>query len=148
MNTHILYSQARFISDKYFDTFVVCVCSVFASLSVYTLACACSVAQLCLTLLRPYGLQAARLLCPWDFFRQEYWSGLPFPAPGIFPTQGQNVHLLHCRCHQGSPKYVHTHTCFLCELFENKLQTTHHFTFISFSIYLLGTFFCITIIHY
>ena len=32
MNTHILYSQARFISDKYFDTFVVCVCSVFASL--------------------------------------------------------------------------------------------------------------------
>ena len=22
------------------------------------------------------------------FPRQEYWSGLPFPPPGIFPTQG------------------------------------------------------------
>ena len=28
------------------------------------------------------------------FSRQEYWSGLPFPAPGIFPTQGSNPHLL------------------------------------------------------
>ena len=28
------------------------------------------------------------------FFRQEYWSGLPFPPPGIFPTQGLNGHLL------------------------------------------------------
>ena len=27
------------------------------------------------------------------FFRQEYWSGLPFPSPGIFPTQGLNLHL-------------------------------------------------------
>ena len=24
------------------------------------------------------------------FSRQEYWSGLPFPSPGIFPTQGSN----------------------------------------------------------
>ena len=22
------------------------------------------------------------------FSRQEYWSGLPFPSPGDFPTQG------------------------------------------------------------
>ena len=29
------------------------------------------------------------------FFRQEYWSGLPFPPPGIFPTQGCNPSLLH-----------------------------------------------------
>ena len=25
--------------------------------------------------------------CP----RQEYWSGLPFPSPGIFTTQGRNL---------------------------------------------------------
>ena len=25
------------------------------------------------------------------FSRQEYWSGLPFPSPGIFPTQGWNL---------------------------------------------------------
>ena len=31
------------------------------------------------------------------FSRQEYWSGLPFPSPGIFQTQGLNPGLLHCR---------------------------------------------------
>ena len=29
------------------------------------------------------------------FSRQEYWSGLPCPSPGIFPTQGSNLWLLH-----------------------------------------------------
>ena len=29
------------------------------------------------------------------FSRQEYWIGLPFPPPGIFPIQGSNPHLLH-----------------------------------------------------
>ena len=32
-----------------------------------------------------------------EFCRQEYWSGLPFPSPGIFPTQGSNRGLPHCR---------------------------------------------------
>ena len=32
-----------------------------------------------------------------EFPRQEYWSGFPFPFPGIFLTQGLNLHLLHCR---------------------------------------------------
>ena len=27
------------------------------------------------------------------FSRQEYWSGLPFPFPGVFPTQGLNLGL-------------------------------------------------------
>ena len=27
-----------------------------------------------------HGLQSTMLLCPWDFSRQEYWSGLPFPS--------------------------------------------------------------------
>ena len=31
-----------------------------------------------------------------EFSRQEYWSGLPFPSPGIFLTQGSNLSLLHC----------------------------------------------------
>ena len=31
------------------------------------------------------------------FPRQECWSGLPLPPLGIFPTQGLNLHLLHCR---------------------------------------------------
>ena len=43
------------------------------------------------------------------FSRQEYWSGLPFPSPGIFLTQGSNRGLLDCRqilyhlSHQESP---------------------------------------------
>ena len=28
------------------------------------------------------------------FFRQEYWSGLPFLLQGIFPTEGWNLRLL------------------------------------------------------
>ena len=39
--------------------------------------------------LRSHGLQPARLLCPWGFFRQEeYWSGLPCPPPGNLPNPG------------------------------------------------------------
>ena len=30
------------------------------------------------------------------FPRQEYWSGLPFPSPGIFPTWAFNPGLPHC----------------------------------------------------
>ena len=32
-----------------------------------------------------------------EFSRQEYWNGLRFPSPGIFPTQGSNLGLPHCR---------------------------------------------------
>ena len=32
--------------------------------------------------LRPHGLQPAWLLCPMEFFRQGYWSGLLFPSSG------------------------------------------------------------------
>ena len=49
------------------------------------------------------------------FLRQGYCSGLPFPSPVIFQTQGSNprlVHLLHWQAnslplsHQGSPNHV------------------------------------------
>ena len=49
------------------------------------------------------------------FSRQEYWSGLPFSAPGIFLTQGSNPRLLHLLRWQanslplsywGSPMYI------------------------------------------
>ena len=32
--------------------------------------------------MRLHGLYPTRLLCPWRFSRQEYWSGLPCPSPG------------------------------------------------------------------
>ena len=37
----------------------------------------------------PHGLQPARLLCPWGFSRQEYWSGfLCHPPPEDLPNPG------------------------------------------------------------
>ena len=33
-------------------------------------------------------LQHTRLLCPWGFSRQEYWSGLPCPPPGDLLNPG------------------------------------------------------------
>ena len=45
-----------------------------------------------------HGLQPARLLCPWGFSRQEACCGLLCPPPGgVFPTQGLNPDLPHCR---------------------------------------------------
>ena len=37
---------------------------------------------------RPHELGPSRLLCPWEFSRQEYWSGLPFPSSGELPDPG------------------------------------------------------------
>ena len=36
----------------------------------------------------PHGLYPTRLICPWGFSRQEYWSGLPFPSPGDLSNPG------------------------------------------------------------
>ena len=38
--------------------------------------------------LRPPWTAALRLLCPWEFSRQEYWYGLPHPPPGDLPNPG------------------------------------------------------------
>ena len=44
-----------------------------------------------------------------EFFRQEYWSGLPVPSSGDLPNPGIEPMSLHCRqilyrlSHQGSP---------------------------------------------
>ena len=38
--------------------------------------------------LQPRGLQPTRLLCPWGFSRQEYWSALPCPPLGDLPNPG------------------------------------------------------------
>ena len=38
--------------------------------------------------LRPHGPHPPRLLCPWGFAKQEYWSGLPCPPPGDLPNPG------------------------------------------------------------
>ena len=43
------------------------------------------------------------------FLRQEYWSGLPRPFQGIFPTQGPNLHFL-CLLHSLAGRFFITST--------------------------------------
>ena len=70
---HVL-SPVLFSFCSMFFSFLVCWCAVLSRSVVSDSS-------------RPFGLQPAKLLCPWDFFRQEYWSGLPFPSPGNLPLR-------------------------------------------------------------
>ena len=47
--------------------------------------------------LPPHGLYPTRLLCPWDSPGKNTRVGCHFLVQGIFPTQGWNSGLLHCR---------------------------------------------------
>ena len=50
----------------------------------HTCLCACMLSHsVIFDSLRPFGLQPTRLC---QFFRQEYWSGLPFSSPGDLPN--------------------------------------------------------------
>ena len=47
--------------------------------------------MLCLVIsnsMQPHRDKPARILCPWGFSRQKYWSGLPCPPPGDLPKPG------------------------------------------------------------
>ena len=70
--------------------------------------------------LRPHGLKPTRLRCPWDFPGKGTRVRCHFLLQGIFPTQGSNPGLLHCRqtlyplsrqgshgVEEGSPKAKH-----------------------------------------
>ena len=56
-----------------------------------------------------HGLQPMRLFCPWDFPGKDAGMGCHFLLQRIFPTQGSNPGLLHCRqilyrmSYKGSP---------------------------------------------
>ena len=62
--------------------------------------------------LQPHGLWPARLLCPWDSPGKNTGVGCHALLQGMFPTQGSNPHLPHCRLilyqlsHQGSPRIL------------------------------------------
>ena len=47
--------------------------------------------------LQPPGLQPTRILCPWDFPGKTTGVSCHFLLQGIFPTQGLNPGLQHCR---------------------------------------------------
>ena len=69
----------------------------FFFFDMYTLLCvsvSCSVLPYSL---RPHGLQTARLLCPWNFPAKNTRVSSHCLLQEIFPTQGLNLGLLHCR---------------------------------------------------
>ena len=51
--------------------------------------------------LRPY-----RLYSPWNSLGQNTVVSSRSLLQGIFPTQGLNPGVLHCRCHKGSPRIL------------------------------------------
>ena len=61
--------------------------------------------------LQRHGLQPTRPLCPWDFPGKSTGVGCHFLLQGIFPTQGLNPGLPHCRqmlyclSHQGGSHF-------------------------------------------
>ena len=62
--------------------------------SIYHLSVgAFSVASVLSDSLRPYGLQPARLLCPWDSPGKNTGVDCCALLQGIFPNQGSNPHL-------------------------------------------------------
>ena len=79
-------------------------------------------AQSCQTL-HPHGLWPARLLCPWNSPSKNTGVNSCSILQGIFPTQGSNPGLLHCRqilyhlSHQGKPKNTGVSLSLLQEIF-------------------------------
>ena len=68
----------------------------------FVIDCACEVASVVSNSVRLYGLELARLLCPWDSSGKNARVGCYALLQGIFPTQESNLDLLHCRqilCH-------------------------------------------------
>ena len=59
--------------------------------------------------LRTHRLQPTRLLCPWGFSRQEYWTGLPSPPPWDLPNPDlpHCKQILYCLSHQRRPTPGH-----------------------------------------
>ena len=55
------------------------------------------VSQSCVQLFAIPWTVACQASLSMEFSRQEYWSGLPFPAPGDLPDLGANPSLLHCK---------------------------------------------------
>ena len=74
---------------------------------------ACSTSSVMSNSLKPYGLQPTRLLCPWNSPGKDTRVGSHSLLQGIFPTQGSNLGLLHCRqilnhlSYLGSPNTLH-----------------------------------------
>ena len=95
-------SQLSFWSSVWLELIPICEFSTFES---FFEKC-CSVVS---NSLWPYGLWPVRLLCPWNSSGKNTGMGCHVLLQGIFPAQGLNLGLPHCRwilyhqSHQESP---------------------------------------------
>ena len=83
-----------FIGNQPVQNFVLLVC---VCVCVCMCVCVCVTCSVVANSLQPHGLQPTRLLCPRDFPDKDTGVGCHFLFQGIFPTQGSNPGLLHCR---------------------------------------------------
>ena len=58
----------------------------FSRFHIYALICCCLVTKLSLTLFSTLWTVALQVPLSTGFPRQEHWSGLPFPPPGVLPS--------------------------------------------------------------
>ena len=72
-------------------------CSVLGLWATLCMSVCMLFAQLCPTVLWPQGLWPIKLLCPWNSPGKNTGVGCHSLFQGIFPTQGLNLGLLHCR---------------------------------------------------
>ena len=84
---------------------------VYVCVYIYICICACVCVCVCARMrlvtqlyLTPYDTMDCRLLCPWDSPGKNTRVGCHALLQGIFPTQGLNPGVPHCRW------YTHTHT--------------------------------------
>ena len=86
---------------------------------------ACSVTQLCLTLLRPHAVQFTRLPRLQDSPGKNTGVGCHFLLQGTFLTQGLTLHLLHWQVdslplsHLGSPAFLYMYAITLHSAFSS-----------------------------
>ena len=73
--------------------------------------CVCLVALVVSNSLWLYGMQPTRLLCPWGSPGKNTGGGCLALLQGIFPTQGSNLGLLHCRkfLYRWATREAHSH---------------------------------------
>ena len=94
--------------------------------------CVCVSPSVVSEALRPHGLQPAGLLCPWDSPGRNTGVGSHSLLQRIFPTQGSNPHLLHCRqilyrlSHQGSPLKTAPAVIFVSVFLDQYLGSGRH----------------------
>ena len=71
--------------------------SATVGMTCFKQSCVCVHAQSCLTLCDPMDCSPPGPSCPWNLSGKITGVGCHFLPQGVFPTQGSNLRLLHCR---------------------------------------------------